>query len=77
MPRFQSSTSEEKKAALLKLIDDMTAAALDHSAQGYDQFLQYRNNLIQLIDVYGLEDKNHVDFARSMFGKFDEYFPAK
>jgi hypothetical protein len=77
MPRFQSATPEEKKIALLQLIDDMTAAALDHSSQGYAQFLQYRNNLIQLIDAHSKEDKNHSDFARSIFGKFDEYFPAK
>jgi hypothetical protein len=77
MPQFQSSTPEEKKVILLQLIDDMTASALDHRAQGYNQFLQYRNNLIQLIDTYALEDKKHVEFARSMFSKFDEYFPSK
>ena len=77
MPQFQSITPEEKKAVLLQLIDDMTAAAIDRTPQGYSQFLECRNNLIKVIDNYAMEDKARIEFAESIFSKFDEYFPEK
>lgn len=77
MPCFEFKTPEEKKIALLQVIDDMTAAAIDRSSQGYSQFLQYRNDLIALIDSYAKEDESRTEFAKCVSSKLDEFFPTK
>ena len=47
---------EEKKKILMSLIDDMTAAALDRSSQGYNQFLHCRSELIEVVDSFVRDD---------------------
>lgn len=64
----------EKKKILMSLIDDMTAAAVDHSSQGYSQFLQCRSELIEVIDKYMEEDRRRIEFALSITDKVNEMF---
>jgi hypothetical protein len=77
MSNFEVVTPEERKQALMQLVDDMTGAAIDHSSQGYTQFLQYRNELIRVIDVYAQEDQRRIEFGQFIASKIDEYFPSK
>ena len=65
---------EQKKKILMSLIDDMTAAALDRSSQGYSQFLHCRSELIEVIDTYMKEDQLRVDFALSVAKQVNEIF---
>ena len=76
MPCFEIVTPDEKKKALIQLIDDMTGAAIDHSSQGYTQFLHYRNELIRVIDEHTEQDKKRIEFAKAIANKIDEYYPA-
>lgn len=65
---------EHKKKILMSLIDDMTAAALDRSSQGYSQFLHCRSELIEVIDSYMKEDQMRMDFALSVAQQVNEIF---
>ena len=65
---------EHKKKILMSLIDDMTAAALDRSSQGYSQFLHCRSELIEVIDTYMKEDQMRVDFALNVAKQVNEIF---
>lgn len=58
----------------MSLIDDMTAAALDRSSQGYSQFLHCRSELIAIIDSYMREDQMRIDFARDFQFKLNQIF---
>lgn len=51
----------------MNMIDDMTAAAVDKSSQGYQQFLYCRTVLIETIDKYLEEDKKRLDLTQSIF----------
>lgn len=65
---------EHKKKILMSLIDDMAAAALDRSSQGYSQFLQCRSELIEVIDKYMQEDQLRIDFASSIADQLTKIF---
>lgn len=65
---------EHKKKILMSLIDDMTAAALDRSSQGYSQFLYCRSELIEVIDKYMREDQMRIDFALNIVNQVNEIF---
>lgn len=65
---------EHKKQILMSLIDDMTAAALDRSSQGYSQFLQCRGELVEIIDRYMKEDQMRLDFALSISQQLSKIF---
>ena len=58
----------------MSLIDDMTAAALDRSSQGYSQFLHCRSELIEVIDSYMKEDQLRMDFALNVAKQVNEIF---
>jgi len=68
---------EDKKKMLMTVIDDMTAAALDKSSQGYSQFLEYRNQMIQIIDTFMQEDKERIAFALDVAEKVEKIFNPK
>ena len=68
------TTPAQKKQALMNLIDDMTASALDRTSQGYSQFLHYRGELIALVDSYMEEDRMRMDFVYSTMNKAQEIF---
>ena len=63
---------EEKKRHLLNLIDDMAAAAIDRSSQGYTQFLFCRQQMLNLIDKYMKEDQMRIDFTLHIQSKLNE-----
>lgn len=65
---------QEKKKILMSLIDDMTAAALDRSSQGYSQFLHCRSELIAIIDSYMREDQMRIEFASDMQKRLNKFF---
>lgn len=65
---------EHKKKILMSLIDDMTAAAIDRSSQGYSQFLHCRSELIEVIDQYMEEDRQRIDFALSIAEQVNKIF---
>ena len=65
---------QERKSTLILLIDDMTAAALDRSGQGYTQFLQCRNQLLKTIDSYVEEELKRDALAQLMFNSINNYF---
>ena len=65
---------EHKKKILMSLIDDMTAAALDRSSQGYSQFLHCRSELIEVIDNYMEEDRQRIQFALSIAQQVENIF---
>ena len=77
MPCFEVVTPEERKQALMQLVDDMTASAIDRSSQGYTQFLHYRNELIRVIDAHAEQDRKRAEFAKVIASKIDEYYPQK
>ena len=58
----------------MNLIDDMTAAALDRSSQGYSQFLQCRSELIEVIDQYMEEDRERIEFALNIVDQVNKIF---
>ena len=64
----------EKKQILMTLIDDMTAAAIDHSAHGYSQFLHCRGELVSAIDKYMQEDQERIDFALNVASQVNKIF---
>ena len=66
-----------KKKILMSLIDDMTAAALDRSSQGYSQFLHCRSELIEVIDTYMEEDRQRIEFATDVANKINDLFQIK
>lgn len=68
---------ENKKKILMSLIDDMTAAAIDHSSQGYNQFLHCRSELIEVIDKYMHEDQQRIDFAVKLANQINDLFQIK
>ena len=68
------TSPHEKKRHLLNMIDDMTAAAIDRSSQGYTQFLFCRQQMLNLIDKYMKEDQMRIDFALDIQSKLNEYF---
>ena len=74
---FEVITPEERKQELMQLVDDMTAAAIDRSSQGYTQFLYYRNQLIKVIDTHVEQDQKRIEFGQFIASKIDEYFPPK
>ena len=55
-----------KKEILMNMIDDMTAAAVDKSSHGYQQFLQCRAELIETIDRYMEEDRKRLELTQSI-----------
>lgn len=65
---------EHKKKILMSLIDDMTAAALDRSSQGYNQFLHCRSELIEIIDTYMEEDKKRIECVLAITEKVNALF---
>lgn len=65
---------EHKKKVLMSLIDDMTAAAVDRSSQGYNQFLQCRSELIETIDKYMEEDRKRIEFALNIVQQVNKIF---
>ena len=65
---------QHKKKILMSLIDDMTAAALDRSSQGYGQFLQCRSELIEVIDQYMEEDRERIEFALNIVDQVNKIF---
>lgn len=65
---------DEKKKILMSLIDDMTAAALDRSSQGYSQFLHCRSELIEVIDTFVKEDRARIHFAMNVAQQIEEIF---
>lgn len=65
---------EQKKKVLMSLIDDMTAAAVDRSSQGYSQFLQCRSELIETIDKYMEEDRKRIEFALTISHQVHKIF---
>lgn len=58
----------------MSLIDDMAAAALDRSSQGYSQFLHCRSELIEVIDSYMREDQVRIDFALNVAKQVNDIF---
>ena len=73
-PRPVVTAPAEKKKILMSLIDDMTAAALDRSSQGYTQFLEIRSKLIEIIDSFVKEDKARMCFAIHVAQQIEEIF---
>jgi hypothetical protein len=65
---------DHKKKILMSLIDDMTAAAIDRSSQGYSQFLHCRSELIEVIDTYMEEDRQRIAFALSVAEQVNKIF---
>lgn len=65
---------QEKKVVLMNLIDDMTAAAIDRSSQGYSQFLYCREQLVGTIDKYMQEDQQRIDFALNVADEVNKIF---
>ena len=65
---------EQKKQTLMQLIDDMTAAAIDHSSHGYTMFLQCRQQLVRQIDEYMKEDQERIDFAVNISNSLNKIF---
>lgn len=68
------TSPHEKKRHLLNMIDDMTAAAMDRSSQGYTQFLFCRQQMLDLIDKYMKEDQIRIDFALQIRSTLNEFF---
>lgn len=77
MSNLTKLTPQEKKTIFIALIDDMTAAAVDRSAQGYTQFLQCRNELIRTIDSFVEADQRREDMAESISAQLNDYFEIK
>ena len=71
---MNTSLQQQKKHVLMNLIDDMAAAALDRSSQGYSQFLNYRKDLISLVDIYMEEDRERLEFVSSTMLRAQELF---
>ena len=67
------STATEKKDMLINMIDDMTAAIMDRSSQGYSRFLDSRSQLIKLLETYAEEDKKKTAIMNSIIGNIDKY----
>ena len=74
MYNFASQNPHEKKMILISLIDDMTAAAVDRSGQGYSQFLQCRSELLKTIDAYIEVDIKRDALAESISHNISQYF---
>lgn len=66
-------TAAEKKDILIAMIDDMTAAIMDRSSQGYSRFLDSRSQLIKLLETYAEEDKKKTAIMNSIIGNVDKY----
>ena len=66
-------TATEKKDILINMIDDMTAAIMDRSSQGYSRFLDSRSQLIKLLETYAEEDKKKTAIMNSIIGNIDKY----
>lgn len=67
-------TPHQKKDTLILLIDDMTAAAIDRSSQGYANFLQCRNQLLNTIDSLIQIDLKREAIAKQVAIAVNEYF---
>jgi hypothetical protein len=67
---------DEKKEILMNLIDDMTAAAVDRTSQGYQQFLHCRTLLIQTIDNYLKQDKQRLDLTQSIVQQITDAYKS-
>ena len=76
-PRPVVTAPQEKKKILMSLIDDMTAAALDRSSQGYSQFLHCRSELIEVIDSFMREDEARIKFAVYVAEEIERIFYFK
>jgi hypothetical protein len=63
---------KEKKNALMSLIDDMTAAAVDRSSQGHIQFLELRNELMAKIDDFYREDEHRNEVVKLVMKELNE-----
>jgi hypothetical protein len=74
MCKFSNLTPSDKRTVLISLIDDMTAAAIDRSSQGYSQFLQCRNELLKTIDGFVEADDKRNAAASDIAKKIQEYF---
>ena len=67
------TAATEKKDILINMIDDMTAAIMDRSSQGYSRFLDSRSQLIKLLETYAEEDKKKTAIMNSIIGNIDKY----
>ena len=68
---------QERKTTLILLIDDMTAAALDRSGQGYTQFLQCRDQLLKTIDNYVETDLKRDALIEDILCNTEKYINEK
>lgn len=71
--KFEMPTAAEKKDILIAMIDDMTAAIMDRSSQGYSRFLDSRSQLIKLLESYAENDKKKTAIVNSIIGDVDKY----
>lgn len=60
------TTPAEKKAALCTMIDNLTACAIDRSAQSFQMFLEYRTQLFEMIEKYQEEDEDKIKFLQEV-----------
>ena len=61
-----SNSPENKTVVLINLIDEMTAAAVDKSAQSHIQFLYLRTELISTLHDYAEIDRNRIRVVKSV-----------
>lgn len=63
---------DQKKQALISLIDNMTACARDTSIQSYQMFLDYRKQIIDTLDDNAKENQKHLDLFQKLYRNYLE-----
>lgn len=76
MIHYSTESAKSKKAALIELIDAMTAAAIDRSSQSHIQFLQMRSKLIDTIDKSYKEEELRINSVKSAIKQLNEALPG-